>query len=65
MTNVEEKVRSFYDTIGWADSVKGEARFFRQLSGPYYPYHRRVDQRICAAFAWVYCRSMGVRWAND
>jgi len=53
MSEVEEKVRAFYDTYGWVkheDGRVGEDQF-REFSGAYLPYHDAVERRLLACFS--------------
>jgi SAM-dependent methyltransferase len=53
MSEVEEKVRAFYDTYGWVKKENGEVGEvrFRQFSNAYLPYHEGVNQRTLACFS--------------
>ena len=50
--DIEKSTRDFYDKYGWvvADGKSGEERSFRLFSPPYFPYHRRVNERVLACF---------------
>jgi SAM-dependent methyltransferase len=53
MSEVEEKVRAFYDTYGWVKNDNGQVgeHQFRQFSRAYSPYHEAVERRLLACFS--------------
>jgi SAM-dependent methyltransferase len=50
---VEETVRTFYDTFGWVetDGKSGEDASFREFRTPYYAYHERTVERTLRCFS--------------
>src|SRR6187402_345256 len=48
MSNVEDSVRSFYDTKGWSG---GEDALFRQFRPAYRKYHASTTERTIGCFA--------------
>ena len=48
MPNVEDSVRSFYDTKGWSG---GEDALFRQFRPAYRKYHASTTERTIGCFA--------------
>jgi SAM-dependent methyltransferase len=53
MSEVEKRIREFYDTYGWVNNKAGEVgeQQFRQFSRAYIRYHDAVNQRTLACFS--------------
>ena len=53
MSDVEKRVRDFYDNFGWVakEGESGEDALFRHFSRPYYPYHEGVNARTKMCFS--------------
>jgi hypothetical protein len=56
VSDVEERVRNFYDNFGWQkspgdDAKAGEDILFRQFTHHYYAYHVLVNRRTKECFS--------------
>ena len=66
MSDVESRIREFYDEFGWQQSggKSGEDTSFRQFSPQYYPYHERVNERTMQCFTGL-CGNLLIAGGGD